>query len=261
MSLPQLTAAERATYEWQMWLPGFGETGQRKLKAASVLISRVGGLGGIVAYQLAAAGVGRLVLAHAGNLKPSDLNRQLLQKHARIGLPRIETLAERLKELNPRLEIVAAGENVTDANARSLVAQADVVVDAAPLFEERFALNAEAFAQGKPMVECAMFALEAQLTTFIPGRTGCLRCLVPEKPPHWKREFPVLGAVSGTIGCLGAVEVVKLLTGLGKPLAGVRLVMDLGAMEFRRLRFAARAGCPVCGEAKKSRRIRARTTS
>ncbi len=261
MSLPKLTAAERATYEWQMWLPAFGENGQRKLKAASVLISRVGGLGGIVAYQLAAAGVGKLVLAHAGNLKPSDLNRQLLQKHARIGLPRIETIAERLKELNPRVEIVAVGENVTISNVRSLVAQADVVVDAAPLFEERFALNAEAFAQGKPMVECAMYALEAQLTTLIPGRTGCLRCLVPEKPPHWKREFPVLGAVSGTIGCLGAVEVVKLITGLAEPLAGVRLVMDLGAMEFRRLKFSARAGCPECSGGKKSRRSRARTTS
>ena len=105
MKLPELTAEERAIYEWQMWVPGFGEEGQRKLKAASVLISRVGGLGGMVAYQLAAAGVGRLVLAHAGSLKPSDLNRQLLQRHDRIGQPRMETIVRRLRELNPRLEI------------------------------------------------------------------------------------------------------------------------------------------------------------
>jgi len=261
MKLPRLTAEERATYEWQMWLPGFGEKGQRKLKSASVLISRVGGLGGIVAYQLAAAGVGRLILAHAGNLKPSDLNRQLLQKHARIGQPRIETIAARLRELNPRLDIVAVGENVSEANVDTLVAQADVVVDAAPLFEERFALNRAAFAQGKPMVECAMFALEANVTTFIPGRTACLRCLVPEKPPHWKREFPVLGAVSGTVGCLGAVEVVKLITGIGEPLANIRLAMDLGTMEFRRLNIRARPGCSVCGAKHQPDAKRGRATS
>src|SRR4051794_9990404 len=107
MSLPELTPEERAVYEWQMWLPEIGELGQRKLKAASVLISRVGGLGGLVAYQLAAAGVGRLVLATGGNLKASDLNRQLLQRADRLGVPRIETLCQRLREFNPRLEVIA----------------------------------------------------------------------------------------------------------------------------------------------------------
>jgi molybdopterin/thiamine biosynthesis adenylyltransferase len=247
MDLPKLTAEERAIYEWQMWLPGFGEAAQRKLKAATVLVSRVGGLGGNVAYQLAAAGVGRLILAHGGNLRPGDLNRQLLQTHERIGQPRMDSVVRRLHDLNPRLEITAVAENVSEANAAGLVASADVVVDAAPLFEERFALNRAAVAARKPMVECAVYAFEAHVTTFIPGRTGCLQCLVPEVPPDWRRQFPVLGAVSGTAGCLGAVEVVKLLTGLGEPLAGTRLVMDLGTMEFRRLKTAQRADCPVCG--------------
>ena len=242
----ELTAEERAIYEWQMWLPGFGEAAQLRLKNASVLISRVGGLGGNVAYQLAAAGVGRLVLAHAGNLRASDLNRQLLQTHAHVGQPRMTSIVRRLRELNPRLEITAVAENVSSANAEALVAQADVVVDAAPLFEERLALNRAAVAARKPMVECAVYAFEAHVTTFVPGRTGCLQCLVPEVPPDWKRQFPVLGAVSGTAGCLGAVEVVKLLTGLGEPLADTRLVMDLGTMEFRRLKCAPRADCPVC---------------
>lgn len=250
MKLPQLTAEERAIYEWQMWVPGFGEKGQRKLKAASVLISRVGGLGGMVAYQLAAAGVGRLILAHAGNLKASDLNRQLLQRHDRIGQPRIQTIVRRLRQLNPRLEIVPVAENINDANASDLVSKADIVVDAAPLFDERFALNRAAVEQRKPMVECAMYALEAHVTTFVPTQTPCLSCLYPEKPPHWKREFPVIGAVSGTAGCLGAVEVIKLLTGLGEPLTGVLLVIDLNCMEFRRLRIVRRTDCGVCGTAK-----------
>lgn len=250
MKPSELTPEERAIYEWQMWVPGFGEAGQRKLKAASVLVSRVGGLGGVVAYQLAAAGVGKLVLAHAGNLKPSDLNRQLLQRHDRIGQPRIETLANRLRELNPRVEIVAVPENASEANAAGLVAQADVVVDAAPLFEERFALNRAAVAARKPMVECSVYEFEVHVTTILPGRTPCLECFVGEKPPHWKREFPILGAVSGVAGCLGAVEVIKLLTGLGSPLASTLLVVELATMEFRRLRTARQKDCPVCRSVK-----------
>ena len=242
-----LTSEERAIYEWQMWLPGLGEEGQLKLKSASVLISRVGGLGGLVALELAAAGVGRLVLAHAGELQPSDLNRQLLQTHDHIGKPRMDSILRRLHELNPRVELIGLSENATASNADSLVARADIVVDAAPLFEERLALNDAAMRAGKPLVECAMRGLEASVTTFIPGTTGCLRCYVEDVPPAWKRQFPVLGAVSGAAACIGAVEVVKLITGLGQPLAGELLAMDLATMRFRRLKLPHRPDCPVCG--------------
>src|SRR4051812_4846145 len=156
MTLPDLTDEERSIYEWQMWVPGVGEEGQRKLKAATVFVSRVGGLGGVVAYELAAAGVGRLILAHAGDLRPDDLNRQLLQTHDHIGKPRMESIVRRLRELNPRCEITGIAENVTEENAAQLIAGADVVVDAAPMFQERLALNRASFAQNKPMVECAM---------------------------------------------------------------------------------------------------------
>src|SRR5215210_2752480 len=108
--LPPLTPDEREAYEWQMWVSGVGDEGQRKLKAASVLVSRVGGLGGVAAYELAAAGVGKLILAHAGNVKPSDLNRQLLMTHAGLGAPRIESAARRLRELNPFVETIAVAE-------------------------------------------------------------------------------------------------------------------------------------------------------
>ena len=101
-----LTNAEKAIYEWQMWVPGIGEEGQQKLKDATVLISRCGGLGGLVAYELAAAGVGTLVIAHAGNVKPSDLHRQLLMTADWVGKPRIDSIARRLSDLNPRVEVV-----------------------------------------------------------------------------------------------------------------------------------------------------------
>ncbi|MES2737930.1 MAG: HesA/MoeB/ThiF family protein [Verrucomicrobiota bacterium] len=245
--LPELTETDRALYEWQMWVPGMGEAGQRKLKGATVLISRVGGLGGLVAMELAAAGVGRLILAHGGNLKLPDLNRQLLQTRAHVGLPRMDNIVTRLKELNPDCEIVGVTENITEANAAAWVALADVVVDAAPLFQERLALNAAAMRAGKPMVECAMHTLEATVTTFLPGRSGCLACYVPEVPPTWMRQFPVFGAVSGTAACLGAMEVIKLITGLGTPLAGEMLCMDLGSMGFRRVKLPRRSDCEVCG--------------
>lgn len=249
--LPELTGDDRAAYEWQMWLPGVGEEGQRKLKAASVFVSRVGGLGGLVAYELAAAGVGRLILAHAGNLRADDLNRQLLQTHDHIGKPRMESIVRRLRELNPRCQITGFPENVNEGNAARLTAEADIIVDAAPLFEERLAMNRAAFALGKPMVECAMHGMDATVTTFVPGRTGCLECYVTGVPPDWKREFPVFGAVSGTAACLGAVEVIKLVTGIGQTLAGELLAMDLAAMSFRRMKLPRREACPVCGGGKR----------
>ena len=242
-----LNAEERAIYEWQMWVPGVGEEGQLKLKNARVLVSRVGGLGGLVALELAAAGVGKLVLAHGGVLQPSDLNRQLLQTHDHLGKPRIDSIVRRLKDLNPRCDIIGVPENVSEANADALVAQADLVVDAAPMFQERLALNAAAFRAGKPMIECAMHTLEASVTTFVPGKTGCLACYIPEVPPTWKRQFPVFGAVSGTAACIGAMEVIKLITGIGTTLQGELLSMNLDTMQFRKVRLPKRADCAVCG--------------
>jgi len=242
----KLTDEERSTYEWQIAVGSFGTPGQAKLKAASVLISRVGGVGGVVAYELAAAGIGRLVLAHGGNTKPSDLNRQLLMTHANLGRPRVTCAEERLRDLNPRMEITAVGENVSEENAEWLVGQADLIVDCAPLFEERFALNRQAVRQGKPLVECPMYELEAHLTSIRPGQTPCLACLWPEKPPQWTRQFPVFGAVAGTIGCMAAMEAVKLISGLGKPLLGRLLTLDLHDMSSRVFQIARRPDCPVC---------------
>ncbi len=243
-----LTDEERAVYEWQIWVDDFREAGQEKLKGASVLVSRVGGLGSVVAYELAAAGVGKLVLAHAGNVKPSDLNRQLLMTHDWLGKPRVESAERRLKELNPRLEILAVPENLSEDNAERLVGEADLVVDCAPLFEERFAMNRQAVLQNKPIVECAMYDLDAQITTVIPGQTACLSCLFPEKPPEWRREFPVFGAVSGTVGCIAAMEAVKVLAGFGKPLTDQLLTFDLRSMRFTKLAIEKSSDCPVCGE-------------
>ncbi|HWG46404.1 MAG TPA: HesA/MoeB/ThiF family protein [Gemmataceae bacterium] len=242
-----LSDAERSRYEWQLWVPGFGASGQERLKRASVLISRCGGVGGIVAYELAAAGVGRLVLAHAGDVRLNDLNRQLLMTTDWIGKPRVECAAARLRELNPLVEVETVAENIRADNAERLVGRVDLVIDCAPIFSERLLLNREAVRQNKPLVDCAMYDLEAQLTTIIPGKTPCLACLYPEEPPSWKREFPVFGAVAGVIGSLGAMEAIKVLAELGEPLLRRMLLCDLRDMSFRQTHLQQRTDCAVCG--------------
>lgn len=246
--MESLTPEELATYEWQIWARDFGEAGQQRLKGSAALVTRCGGLGGVAAYELAAAGIGRLVIAHAGTVKPSDLNRQLLMTHDALGKSRIETARRRLLELNPRMEVVAVPENVNAENAEQLVEQVDVVVDCAPLFEERFLLNKAAVAKKKPMVECAMYDLEAHVTTILPGHTPCLRCICPEPPASWKREFPVFGAVSGMVACVGAMETIKVLAKFGQTLAGRLLVCDLRENTFRSINITRNQDCPVCGD-------------
>ncbi len=245
--LPELTADERNRYEWQLSVRDFGEEGQRRLKKATVLVSRIGGVGGTAAMQLAAAGIGRLILAHGGDVRLNDLNRQLLMTTDWVGKPRIESAIRRLRELNPHVEIETVAENVSDSNAAVLVSRCDVVVSAAPLFAERLLMNREAVRQQKPLVDSAMYELEGRLTTIIPGRSPCLSCLYPEPPPNWKREFPVFSAVSSTVGSLAAMEVIKLIVGLGEPLAGRLLTFDLRDMSFRTVPIARQPDCPVCG--------------
>lgn len=234
---PELSEGDRQRYAWQLDIRGLGEAGQRKLKGASVLISRVGGLGSVVAYELAAAGVGRLILAHAGNVQIADLNRQLLMTDDWVGKPRIDSAVRRLRQFNPNLEIVAVGENICSENAEALVQQADVVVDAAPLFQERLAMNDAAQRQGKPVIEAAMFEMEASLTVIHPPHTPSFRDLVSDVPAGWKRRFPVLGAISGTVACLAATEAIKLIAGFGDPLKNRLLRMDLRTMQFETIRL------------------------
>jgi molybdopterin-synthase adenylyltransferase len=242
-----LTEAEKARYQWQLWTPDFGEEGQGRLKGASVLVSRCGGVGGMVAYELAAAGVGRLVLAHAGSVRPNDLNRQLLMTTESVGRPRMEIAPLRLRELNPHVEVEGLEENITEENVARLVSGVDLILACAPLFSERLLLNREAVRQNKPLVDCAMYDLELQLTTIKPGRTPCLACLYTEEPSGWRREFPVFGATAGVVGCLGAMEAIKVLAGLGEPLYGKMLLGDLRDMTFRQTVLKRRPDCPVCG--------------
>lgn len=246
--MKQLTDEDRAIHEWQMWVRDFGEEGQVRLKNASALVSRTGGIGGPIAQELAMAGVGKLVLAHGGYLKRSDLNRQVTMTYGHLGKQRVESSVRRLKYIKPDIEIVGVPENMTEDNAGELVAMADIAFDASPLYSERFAMNRACVEQGKPMVHAAMYSFEGQVTTIIPGETPCLACIYPESPPEWKREFPVIGAVSATAGMLATIEGIKHIIGIGASLAGKMLYFDSRNMEFMKVPIARRADCPICGD-------------
>lgn len=233
-------------YTRQLAIPGFGPQQQCRLAAATVVVCGVGGVGGAAATYLAAAGVGRLVLIHPGDLEVPDLNRQTLMVPEAVGTPRVECAARTLRRHHQGVVVETHDRAMADPVVASVLANADTVVDARHNFPERYLLNHLCRSTRTPLVIPAMSATEAQLMV-VDGDGPCLRCVFGEGDPSWQPlGFPVLGAVAGTVGCLAAVEVIKLVAGYGQPLRGRILTMDLLDMSFRTLRIARRSDCPDC---------------
>jgi molybdopterin-synthase adenylyltransferase len=240
-------AAPAETYARQLSLPGFGEAAQRRLAESTVLIAGIGGLGGATATYLAAAGVGRLVLFHPGPLERADLNRQTLMTPSWLGHPRVDCAEATLRRHYPDVDVVAVPEPVTAEQTSPFLMQADVVVDARHNFPERLLLNRLCVQLGVPMVEAAMNGAEGQVHVVRPGETACLACRCGDGDPDWEpMGFSVLGAVSGVVGCLAAIEAIKVVTGWGEPLDDRLLSLDLERMIFHTLPMARDPDCPVC---------------
>lgn len=248
--MEQLSDQDRAIYEWQLDVPGMGAPEQLRLRNAVALVSRAGGLGGPLCFSLAAAGIGKLIIAHAGNLRPDDLNRQILMSYPGLGKPRADSIEETLRRFNPNIGLEVVGENIAEGNVSSLVDQADIVFGAAPLFEERLLLNRECVRRKIPLIDCAMYNMEGHVIPIIPGTTPCLACLYPELPPRWKRRFPVFGAVSALTANIGAIEGIKQITGIGDVQTGKLIFFDAGTMEFHKFRIKKNPECDVCREIK-----------
>jgi molybdopterin-synthase adenylyltransferase len=235
------------SYARQLSLPGFGVAAQQRLAESTVLIAGVGGLGGATATYLAAAGVGRLVLFHPGPLERPDLNRQTLMTPSWLGYLRVRCAEATLRRHYPEVEVIAVSEPITAEQTSPFLMQADVAVDARHNFPERLLLNRLCVQLGVPMVEAAMYGAEGQVSVVRPGKTACLACRCGDGDPEWKPlQFPVLGAVSGTVGCLAAIEAIKVVTGWGEPLEDRFLTLDLERMIFQTLPVTRDPGCPVC---------------
>jgi len=192
--------------------------------------------------------VGKLVIAHGGNVTPSNLNRQVLMRADGVGQPRVDQAVETLRRFTADTEIIGYAADASDENAAGWVEQVDVVCDTSPDFAERLILNRECWRQGKVLVDSGMNGMECQLTVVKPPNTPCLQCLVPEVPDWWDpKGFGVLGAVSGALAAMTALEAVKMITGYGTPLLGRMLTFDTEDMTFQTFDLHRRPGCPVCG--------------
>ncbi len=244
-----MTDAELLRYSRQILLPDFGIEGQERLRASSVLVVGLGGLGSPVAMYLAAAGVGRLVLADFDAVDLSNLQRQIIHTTAQIGRPKAESARVALAALNPDVELVTVKRSLVEETLPEIVADVDLVLDCCDNFATRFAVNAACVAAGVPLVSGAAIRLEGQVTAFS-GQPGgpCYQCLYPRDGgiDETCSTNGVLAPVVGIIGSIQATEAIKILSGLGEPLFGRLLLLDAALMQWRSLRLPSDPSCPVC---------------
>jgi len=249
--MPQFTLEQIERYKRHLLLDEVGADGQRRLLDARVLIIGAGGLGSPAALYLAAAGVGTLGLLDFDRVDASNLQRQVLYGTPDVGRPKVEVARERLRALNPDVQVIAHEERLEAANARERIRGYDVVLDGTDTFPSRYLTNDVCVWERRPLVYGSIMRFEGQAAVFDATRGPCYRCLFPEPPPPELAPncaaAGVLGVLPGVIGMLQATEVIKLLLGLGEPLIGRLLVYDALALDFRTFRISRDPECVVCG--------------
>jgi molybdopterin/thiamine biosynthesis adenylyltransferase len=242
---PGLSEAELQRYARQLGDGVLSQEGQLQLKQSTVLVTRVGGMGGPAALMLAMAGVGRVIIAHGGEMISPDLNRQVLGSEAVIGHPRAEPFAEYLRTMNQFIEVEAIGHEPDDEEADALAQRVDIIVSCPPTFEERLRLNRAAVDAGIPLIDAAQWGMTGTMMVVEPGKSACLACVYPETPP-FEEFFPVVGAISSMTGTMAALEAIKILSGTGKPVYGKMLTYDAFEGRMTTIHLERRADCPVC---------------
>jgi sulfur-carrier protein adenylyltransferase/sulfurtransferase len=247
-----LTPADFARYSRHLALREIGVEGQQKLKAARVLVIGAGGLGSPSALYLAASGVGTLGVIDNDRVDVSNLQRQIIYDVDSVGRPKAEIAVQRLRALNPQIELVAHPLELRAANVREIFNLYDLVLDGTDRFTTRYLSNDACVLMRKPLVSAAIHRFEGQAMTYAPGRGPCYRCLFPEPPADGLvpncAEAGVLGVLPGVMGTIQATEAIKLIVGTGEPLIGRLLTYDALAMRFDEFRFERRSDCAVCGD-------------
>lgn len=248
-------AAAGERYARHLVLPGVGAAGQRRLRAAHVLVIGAGGLGSPALLYLAAAGVGRITVVDDDRVELANLQRQIVHDTAAIGTPKVASVAARLAALNPEVAVAPLAERFVATNADALVAGADVVIDGSDNLATRDLVNAACLRAGRPWVYAAIEGFAGQASVFWPaapqGPWPCYRCLYPRPPgADWVpgcAEAGVLGVLPGLLGTIQATEAIKLILGIGSPLLGRLLHVDALGMRVREARLPADPDCPACG--------------
>ena len=246
-----LTPEEAARYARHTVLPEVGLDGQHKLKAASVLVVGLGGLGSAICLYLAAAGVGRMGVVDDDVVDTSNLQRQVIHDTPHLDQPKAESAKQRMLAINPYLQVDTYRDRFSANNAARIATDYDIIVDGTDNFATRYLINEVCVKMSKPYVYGSIYRFEGQVSVFDSCRGPCYRCLYPDPPPEITvpADRGVLGILPGTIGTLQATEVVKLILGLGTPLIGKLLLYDALTMSFDVVQFGKNLECAVCGAA------------
>ncbi|MCC6486672.1 MAG: molybdopterin-synthase adenylyltransferase MoeB [Candidatus Hydrogenedentes bacterium] len=247
-----MSASEIARYSRHLLIPEVAMEGQRRLKAAKVLLIGAGGLGSPLGLYLAAAGIGHLGIVDFDVVEFSNLQRQVLHTTPDVGRRKTESAAAHLRAINPEIQIATYDTRISSANAMELVRPYDIVIDGTDNFPTRYLVNDACVLLGKPNIYGSIYRFEGQVSVFAPSAGPCYRCLFAEPPPPGMvpscAEGGVLGILPGVIGCMQATEAVKLILGIGEPLIGRLLLYDALEMNFREVKIQRDPQCPLCGE-------------
>ncbi len=247
-----LSPEEIRRYSRHLILPEVGMEGQKKLKAASVLMVGAGGLGSPLGMYLAAAGIGRLGIVDFDVVDESNLQRQILHGTKDVGRPKLESARDRIHDINPNVQVDLHAVHLTSENALDIIRAYDVVADGTDNFPTRYLVNDACVLTGRPNVYASIFRFEGQASIFGAPDGPCYRCLYAEPPPPGLvpscAEGGVLGVLPGLVGSIQALEVIKLILGAGDPLIGRLLLIDTFGMQFRTLKVRKNPDCPVCGD-------------
>jgi sulfur-carrier protein adenylyltransferase/sulfurtransferase len=254
-----LTEDQRIRYSRHTLLSEVGDAGQIKLLESKVLLIGAGGLGSPAALYLAAAGVGTIGIVDFDTVDNSNLQRQILHGTKDIGRPKVESAADRLRDLNPDVKVIPHREPINSYNAMEIIKGYDIVLNGSDNFPTRYLVNDACQFLGKPLVDGSIFMFEGQVTVYMPANNPygyeagpCYRCLYPDPPPPGEvpscAEAGVLGVLPGIVGSIQAVEAMKLILGVGEPLIGRLLMIDTLDMSFRTLNLQRDPDCPVCGD-------------
>jgi len=248
----ELSNEEIRRYSRHLIMPEVALAGQKKLKAASVLLVGAGGLGSPLALYLAAAGIGRIGLVDYDVVDATNLQRQVIHGTKAIGRSKLESAKERMLDLNPFIQVDTYETVLTSENALDILRDYDVIVDGTDNFPTRYLVNDACVLLGKPNVYGSIFRFEGQVSVFYAKEGPCYRCLFPTPPPPGLvpscAEGGVLGILPGTIGTLQATETIKLILGIGEPLIGRLLLYDALQMRFEEVKLRKNPKCPVCGD-------------
>jgi adenylyltransferase/sulfurtransferase len=247
-----LSQQEIARYSRHLIMPEVGMEGQKRLKAASVLLIGAGGLGSPLALYLAAAGVGRIGLVDFDIVDFSNLQRQVLHGTPDVGRPKLHSAKDRLQAINPEVIVDLFESRLTSQNALRICDPYDIIIDGTDNFPTRYLVNDVCVLLGKPNVYGSIFRFDGQASVFFPPQGPCYRCLYPEPPPPGEvpscAEGGVLGILPGLVGCIQATEAIKLIIGKGEPLIGRLVLYDALAMTFREFKVRRNPKCPICGD-------------